>query len=71
MQYIGQTNQQVSIHMNSHRFYINTCDSEGYAAKAALYFSSDLHALNDFRFLPMDVAKPKMDRLCKETCRIH
>ena len=29
--------------------------------------NSDSHSLNDFRFLPIDVVKNEMDRLCKET----
>lgn len=71
MQYIGQTNQQVSKRMNSHRFDINTYDGQSYATNVALHFNSDSHSLNDFRFLPIDVVKNEMDRLCKETYWIH
>ena len=34
-QYIGQTNQQVSRRMTSHRFDINTYDDQGYATNVA------------------------------------
>ena len=71
MQYIGQTNQQVSKRMNSHRFDINTYDGQSYATNVALHFNSDSHSLNDFRFLPIDVVKNEMDRPCKETYWIH
>ena len=67
MQYIGQTNQQVSKRMNSHRFDINTYGGQSYATNIALHFNSDSHSLNDFRFLPIDAVKNEMDRLCKET----
>ena len=42
-----------------------------YATNVALHFNSDSHSLNDFRFLPIDVVKNEMDRLCKETYWIH
>lgn len=71
MQYIGQTNQQVSKRMNSHRFDINTYDGQSYATNVSLHFNSDSHSLTDFRFLPIDVVKNEMDRLCKETYWIH
>ena len=35
MQYIGQTNQQVSKRMYSHRFDINNYDDQGYATNVA------------------------------------
>ena len=54
-QYVGQTNQQVSKRMNSHRFDINNYDSEGYATNVALHFNSDSHSIADFSFLPIDV----------------
>ena len=71
MQYIGQTNQQVSKHMNSHRFDINNYDDQGYATNVALHFSLDSHSLDDFRFVPIDIVNNEMDRLCKETYWIH
>ena len=71
MQYIGRTNQQVSKHMNSYRFDINTYDGQSYATNVALHFNSDSPSLNDFGFLPIDVVKKEMDRLCKETYWIH
>ena len=71
MQYIGQTNQQVSRRMNSHRFDISTYDGQGYATNVALHFNSDSHSVDDFRFVPIDVVNNEMDRLCKETYWIH
>ena len=71
MQYIGQTNQQVSRCMNSHRFDINTYDGQGYATNVALQFNSDSHSVDDFRFVPIDVVNNEMDRLNKETYWIH
>ena len=71
MQYIGQTNQQVSRRMNSHRFDINTYDGQGYTTNVALHFNSDSHSVDDFRFVPIDVVNNEMDRLCKETYWIH
>ena len=44
MQYVGQTNQQVSKPMNSHRFDINNFDSQGYA-QMLLYISIHIHIL--------------------------
>ena len=41
MQFIGQTNQQVSKRMNSHRFDINNYDDQDYATNVALHFNSD------------------------------
>lgn len=71
MQYIGQTNQQVSKRMNSHRFDINNYDGSGYGTNVALHFNSDSHSLDDFSFVPIDVVNKEMDRLCKETYWIH
>ena len=71
MQYVGQTNQQVSKRMNSHRFDINNFDSQGYASNIALHINSYPHSIADFSFLPIDVVKDEMTRLCKETYWIH
>ena len=71
MQYIGQTNQQVSKQMNSHRFDINNYDDQRYATNVVLHFNSDSHSLDDFRFVPIDIVNNEMDRLCKETYWIH
>ena len=71
MQYVGQTNQQVSKRMNSHRFDINNFDSQGYASNVALHINSYPHSIADFSFLPIDVVKDEMTRLCKETYWIH
>ena len=51
MQYIGQTNQKVSRRTNSHSFGINANDGQGYATYVALYFNTDFHSLEDFRFV--------------------
>ena len=51
MQYIGQTNQKVSRRTNSHSFGINANDGQGYATYVALYFNTDFHSLDDFRFV--------------------
>ena len=71
MQYVGQTNQQVSKRMNSHRFDINNYDSQGYASNVASHFNLDSHSITDFSFLPIDVVSNEMTRLCKETYWIH
>ena len=71
IQYIGQTNQQVSKRMNSHRFYINNYDDQDYTTNVALHFNSDSHSLDDFRFVPIDIVNNEIDRLCKETYWIH
>ena len=57
MQFVGQTNQQVSKHMNSHRCDINNFDSQSYmyASNVALNFNSYPHSIADFSFLPIDV----------------
>ena len=65
MQYVGQTNQQVSKRMNGHRFDINNYDSQGYATNVALHFNSDSHSIKDFSFLPIDVVSNEMARLRK------
>ena len=65
MQYIGQTNQQVSKRMNS------IYDDQGYATNVALHFNSDSHSLDDFRFVPIDIVNNEMDHLCKETYWVH
>ena len=71
MQYVGQTNQQVSKRMNSHRIDINNYDSQGYSTNLALHFNSDSHSITDFSFLPIDVVSNEMARRCKETYWIH
>ena len=71
MQYVGQTNQQVSKRMNSHRFDINNYDSQGYTSNVASQFNLDSHSITDLSFLPIDVVSNEMTRLCKETYWIH
>ena len=63
--------KKVSKRMNSHRFDINNFDSQGYASNVALHFNSYPHSIADFSFLPIDVVKDEMTRLCKETYWIH
>ena len=53
--------------MKSYKFYINSFDSQGYASNVTLHFNSYPHFIADFSFLPIDVAKDEMTRLCKET----
>ena len=64
MQYVGQTNQQVSKRMNSHRFGFSNFDSQSYASNVALHFLSYPHSIADFSFYPIDVVKDEMTRLC-------
>ena len=70
MQYIGQTNQQVSRRIDL-ILILTLYDGQGYATNVALHFSSDSHSVDDFRFVPIDVVNNEMDRLCKETYWIH
>ena len=68
MQYVGQTNQQVSKRMNSHsRFDINSFKNQSYASNVALHFNSYPHFIADFSCLPIDVVQDEMPCLCKET----
>ena len=67
MQYVGQTNQQVSKRLNSHRFDINSFDSQSYASNVALHFNTYPHFIAGFSCLPIDVVKDEMTCLCKET----
>ena len=71
MRFVGQTNQQVSKRKNSHRFDINNFDSQSLASNVALHFNSYPHYFTDFSFLPFDVVKDEITRLCKETYWIH
>ena len=71
MQYVVQTNRQVSKRMNSHKFDINYYDSQGYASNVASHFNLDSHSITDFSFLPIDVVSNEMTRLCKLTYWIH
>jgi len=71
MQYVGQTRQQVSKRMNSHRFDINNFTDPLYATNVAAHFNSADHSLEDFRFLPIEVLYDDMDRLTRETYWMH
>ena len=70
-QYIGQTRQQVSKRMNSHKFDIRNFDGSTFATNVAIHFNSDNHCLNDFSSLPIDIVQNDMERLLRETYWIH
>ena len=72
-QYVGQTNQQVSKRMNSHRYDIRNYDESfsSYLSNVAVHFNENDHSLDDFSFMPVDVIHNNMERLCKETFWIH
>ena len=72
IQYVGQTNQNVSRRMNSHRFDIKNCLINPISHVATHFGSLDSKcSLSDFSFLPIDVVNNNLDRLCKETFWIH
>ena len=72
-QYVGQTNQQVSKRMNSHRHDIKNYDDScpNYSSNVAVHFNTKNHSIDDFSFMPIDVVHDSMKRLCKETFWIH
>ena len=70
-QYVGQTKQPVSKRMNSHRFDINNFSDPAFSSMVAGHFNLQDHCLKDFSFMPVDVVKNDIDRLCKETVWIH
>ena len=71
-QYVGQTNQNVSRRMNSHRFDIRNCSINPISHVATHFGSTDNDCtLSDFSFVPIDVVQNNLDRLCKETYWIH
>ena len=71
MQYVGQTSQQVSKRMNSHRFDINSFINPAFTTHIAAHFNRDNHKLQDFSFMPIDKVDNNMERLLKETYWIH
>ena len=71
LQYVGQTTQQVSKRMNSHKFDICNFVDPAFASNVAIHFNSENHSLNDFSFMPIDIVKNNFDRLCKETFWMH
>jgi hypothetical protein len=71
MQYVGQTKQQVSKRMNSHRFDIKNFSDPVYASGVATHFNTTDHSVEDFSFLPIDIVDNDMDRLVRETSWIH
>ena len=71
-QYVGQTNQNVSRRMNSHRFDIRNCSIKHISHVVTHFGSTDNDCtLSDFSFVPIDVVQNNLDRLCKETYWIH
>lgn len=70
-QYVGETSQQVSKRMNSHRFDINNYTDPAFSTQVAVHFNTKDHNLADFSFMPIDVVHDKMHRLLKETYWIH
>lgn len=71
VQYVGQTGQNVSKRMNSHRFDIRNFQDPSYSSTVATHFNDSTHSLEDFSFLPFDIVNNGFDRLCKETYWIH
>ena len=71
-QYVGQTNQNVSRRMNSHRFDIRNSEINSISHVASHFGSSDTNCtMSDFSFQPIDFVNNNLDRLCKETFWIH
>lgn len=71
IQYVGQTSQQVSKRMNSHRFDINNFYDPLFSTHVATHFNTEDHCLEDFSFMPIDIVHNNMNRLLKETYWIH
>ena len=71
IQYVGETKQNVSKRMNSHRFDIRNFSDPTYSSHVAAHFNSPSHSLDDFSFMPIDNVCNDFDRLCKETFWIH
>ena len=64
-QYGGQTHQQVSKRMNSHRYGICNFENPAFSSSVATHFHD--HSLNDFSFMQIDI----FNRLCKEAFWIY
>ena len=71
IQYVGETKQNVSKRMNSHRFDIRNFSDPTYSSYVATHFNSPSHSIDDFSFMPIDNVCNDFDRLCKETFWIH
>jgi hypothetical protein len=71
LQYVGQTSQQVSKRMNSHRFDVNNFTDPAFSSLVASHFNSNKHSLSNFSFMPIDIVRNTVNRLCKETFWIH
>ena len=70
MQNVGQTKQNVSKHMNSHKFDIRNFTDPAFAT--TVHYNSNDHDLNDFSFMPIDIVNDTIDdRLCKKNFWIH
>ena len=69
--YVGQTRQPVSRRMNSHRFDINNFTDPAFSSLVAAHFNGNNHSIQNFTFMPIDIVKNDMNRLDKETFKIH
>ena len=70
-QYVGQTRQQVSRRMNSHRYDMCNSENPAFSSSVATHFNSSDHSLNDFSFMAIDIVIDNFNRLCKEAFWIH
>ena len=57
--------------MNSHRFDICNFTDPTFSSLVATHFNNDSHDIADFSFMPIDIVKNNINRLCKETYWIH
>ena len=51
--------------MKSHKFNIRNMDDPNFSTNVAIHFNSDEHAVEDFRFMPIDRVSDNMQRLLK------
>ena len=61
LQYVGQTSQQVSKRMKSHKFDISNFKDPYFSTHVATHFNTDDHSLNDFSFMPIDIVPDNME----------
>lgn len=66
-QYVGQTKQQVSKRMNSHRFDINNFSDPLFSTNVATHFNKTNHCIKDFKFMPIEIVTDDMERLLQES----
>ena len=57
--------------MNSHRFDICNFKDPMFSSLVAIHFNSMSHNVKDFSFMPIDIVRNNIDRLCKETYWMH